>query len=168
MDYLQNHCWCSQSHWDGETYLCRHIVSFSGYDDECKEDYANLIIEKSDQYLYASKHDGFGRDHYRDAPNLRPDILEWLVDNVKDRKGEDNPKGWCVGDADYRGTGSSCFSVFFHRKSDAMAFIKKYSVYKKPVYYCQYFSDDRKQLDLKSMRYKKVTHKHGIKLDNKL
>lgn len=83
MNYLQNHIWCSDSIWGGE-YNCRHIVSFSSYEDESVDDWALLIDESAE----TAEETLFGTDLActKKVPNLRPEVLMWLSDNVKDRK----------------------------------------------------------------------------------
>ena len=94
-----------------------------------------------------------------DLVNVQKNVLEKIAnvndsleDNIEDYKGE---KGWCVGSDDYDVTGSCTgLSVFMQRRKDAMLFIKTWSKYKKPINYCQYFTDIRKRLDLKTLKYK--------------
>ena len=167
MDYLQNHIWCRESIWNGEHYHCRHLVSVKSYGDD-KDDWNEIVDEKAEaiddpeKILYRDyliekgllKED----DDYpikKNVANFKPHVLDWLYINVKDRKDPDCEKGWCIGSTNYRANDSSMsLTVFFHRKSDAMAFIREFSKYQKPINYCQYFSDVRKQLNLKTMRYK--------------
>ena len=167
MDYLQNHCWCSESNWDKANYDCRHIVSLNSYEDGYKEDWKNLIDQKAEHFFDENEYEIFkkhaddnGRQLSKDrfikpAKSLNRDALDWLASNVQDRTGYDCNKGWCIGSTRYRGTDSCCsLSVFFHRKRDAMNFIKTFSKWKKPINYCQYFSDVRKKLDLDTLKYK--------------
>jgi hypothetical protein len=167
MDYLQNHCWCSESNWGGK-YDCRHIVSFRSYEHDA-EDWNAVIDEEADTVF---DEEGFERiskffvekkiditeevkqSYIKTVPNLKPHVLEWLENNVKDHDYDESGKGWCVGSVKYRAT-DSChsFSVFFQRRKDAMAFIRAFSKYKKPVRYCQYFTDVRKTLDLETLKY---------------
>lgn len=165
MDYLQNHCFCRDSYWFDGTYWCRHLVNFNKYEDHNIVDWDNLIDENSDTALdeFAYR---LGKNFRPDmdekelisksqkpVKNLKPHVLQWLHDNVKDRKDSDCTKGWDIGSTDYRATESSSFTIFFHRKNDAMAFIRQFSIHKKPVHYCQYFSDVRKELDLNTGKY---------------
>jgi len=164
MDYLQNHCWCSSSCWTGEHYRCRHLVSISFYEEDA-DDWDSIIDDEADTYIDSRRIKAVLKQGYTPssfdlmemtAPNLRPHVLQWLDENVKDRVEDDCEKGWAVGDAAYRGANGLELTVFFHRKNDAMKFIKTFSKYKKPVNYCQYFKDDRKQLNLETMKYEKV------------
>jgi hypothetical protein len=169
MNYLQNHIWCSDSNWGGQ-YDCRHLVSVDKYhlDSESREDWDNLVDEKAEIYFDQDECDrltemyinrGITPDKEwfeKSSPNLKPEVLQWLVDNVEDRpksSGEDCLKGWCVGSTEYRHTDGGSITIFFHRRKDAMAFIKKWSKWKKPTHYCQYFTDVRKKLDLETMKY---------------
>ena len=50
MDYLRNHCWCSDSNWGGN-FDCQIIVSLNHYEsDAYKEDWNNLL-SFTKQYL---------------------------------------------------------------------------------------------------------------------
>jgi len=146
MHFHQNHCWCSKSHWDGEVFDCSYMVGidkFSRQDYKTEqEDWHNLVemkrMEVEDVFL-----------RIKNVPFLKQEVIDWLNENVKDNqssscKGE---KGWCMGNDEYRSTGSSLeLTLFFYRRSDAMKFIKRWSVHKKPTTYLNYFKDDYKEL----------------------
>lgn len=167
MHYLQNHIWCSMSHWDGEIYHCRHLVGLNSYEDGYVEDWNNLIDEDAEKFFNQEEYDFWCQSKYsekygisnkddvmKSVNNLKPEVLQWLKENVKDRKGETNNKGWCIGSTEYRANDSgSSFTIFFHRRKDAMAFIKRFSKWKKPIQYCQYFTDVRKTLNLETGKY---------------
>ncbi|MDB4311806.1 hypothetical protein N9937_00085 [bacterium] len=166
MDYLQNHCWCSSSHWDGKHYDCRHIVSLNSYQEGYEDDWNALIDPEAESFFDEEsfnitfdiyKERGYPpskKSYYmRGVLNLKPEVLDWLEENVEDRTGEECNKGWCVGSTEYRSSPSTSLSVFFHRKKDAMKFIKTFSKWKKPIHYCQYFTDVRKRLDLETLKY---------------
>lgn len=140
MDYLQNHCWCSDSNWGG-MYDCRHLVTLSSYRDNFTDDWNNLVCYDEHKVL-----------------TLNDNVLQWLTDNVLDTdkpyNGNTTTKGWCIGSLEYRKNDScSSFSIFFQRRKDAMAFIKRWSKWKKPLQYCQYFTDVRKKLDVNTGKY---------------
>lgn len=160
MNILINHCWCSDSNWGG-LYSCRVIVSLNRvpegktyYDPPCP-DWA--LVEEHPYTPPESPDDPFRR---RDTLRLRPDVVKWLNRNVKDRKVpsyvEGGPKGWAVGTDTYNSHSGISFSIFFERQRDGMAFIKRWSVYKNPVSYLQYFKDIRKELDPTTGRLKRV------------
>lgn len=168
MDYLQNHIWCSDSNW-GCNYDCRHLVNISSKSD--RDDWSKIIDEEAERFFDYEERDRFKRlienlhkeyypeydeMFYRTVKNLRPHVLEWLEENVADRKDPDCKKGWCIGSMEYRYTDISSLTVFFHRKTDAMAFIKRFSKYGKATHYCQYFTDVRKKLNLETMKYERV------------
>lgn len=154
MDYTTNHCWCFSSHWDGEHYNCRHIVSLSMF-REYEVDWKKLIDEKAEKALDQTATEAVGREIYKDVPNFNPDVLKWLEDNVKDCARGLEVKGWCIGSPEYRLLNTTHLSVFFQRRKDAMAFIKEFSTYKKPIIYHHYFNDVRKKLNLETMKYEK-------------
>lgn len=175
MDYIKNICWCNSSHWDNKIFNCNIIVSISSYKEEDKEDfekmtklvevfnkdtYDNIIRaaesiasedpEKFKDYLSSiksNKKTGFVKIRV-----FNTEVLKWLDDNILDIK---NKKSWCVGSNDYNLSDSGSLSVFFQRRKDAMLFIKTFSKWKKPINYCQYFTDVRKTLDIKTLKYKK-------------
>ena len=159
MDYLKNHCWCSDSNWGGH-YNCTIIVSLYSYKEGYKEDWDKLTYKADyfDEELYNT----FKERHpeYEDCEDvgwksinkLKPEVISWLEDNVPDDKAG---KAWCVGSDKYIATDSGISSaVFFQRRKDAMKFIKTWSKWKKPIHYCQYFTDIRKSLDLQTGKYK--------------
>ncbi len=181
MDYLQNHCWCSDSNWGGN-YDCRHIVTIprnlreESYHDGPHIDWGNVTTTKEyfDEDFFnetvklfkkISKENSeisdleipVKRDTYtKKIPILKPEVINWLNENVKDRKG-DSPKGWACGSDEYLSDDSSIsLSVFFHRKSDAMNFIKTFSVFKKPVSFLNYFKDDRRKLNMETLKLDKI------------
>jgi len=150
---------------------CSIIVSLSSYQDGYKEDWDSLthkveVFSQAKMDEHISMMD-FIKEKYPEKASeiiidpdmglatvnkFKPEVLQWLEDNVADFQGE---KGWCVGSDDYDVTGSSSgLSVFMQRRKDAMLFIKTWSKYKKPINYCQYFTDVRKKLDLKTLKYK--------------
>jgi len=163
MDYLKNHCWCHNSNWDGKGYDCNIIVGLNNYEDHNKEDFLAITTKVSgfnqntyDMFgkLWADR--GISEDEIREQfqseySTLKPEVIEWLAENIDDGKGGD--KMWCIGDEEYLMTDSGGINIFFQRRKDAMAFIKRWSKWKKPVHYTQYFTDVRKKLNLTTMRY---------------
>lgn len=170
MHYLQNHCWCNKSHWDDQMYDCRHIISFNSYEKKYQDDWNSLVEPNADTYFDQQEFEQmvkyFGdsgkavevhRERFtRRVPNLKPHVLQWLTDNVKDRPDKDSPKGWCVGNVEYRNINKLSLSIFFHRKNDALAFVKQFSKWKKPTFYCNYFKDVRKSLNLDTLKYQSI------------
>lgn len=153
MNYLQNHIWCSDSNLGG-WYTCKHVVSLDSYSDESEDDWED-IVNDSAEYI---EQRGLRGTYNRPVVNFKPEVLAWLEENVKDRPSnkyfpDGHTKGWCIGSTEYRSTFSGSLSVFFHRRKDAMAFIRRWSKWKKPVMYTQYFSDVRKKLNLTTLKY---------------
>jgi hypothetical protein len=178
MDYLRNHCWCTKSHWDGKMFDCQIIVTLKSHKNGYVEDWKNLThevklfsqekYEEDIKYLDFLKEkfpDNFDEDYAKEVREsdetgrrktrvLKPDVLQWLEDNIEDFKGG---KGWCVGNNDYVVNDiSTGLSIFMQRRKDAMKFIKTWSKWKKPINYCQYFTDVRKKLNLKTLKYEVV------------
>lgn len=155
MNILINHCWCSDSIWGG-SYDCRVIVSWDmerdwgAHPPKCHPDWA-LVEEHPFTPAEPDRFFGHPTTH-----RLRADVYQWLTDNVKDRADKEQPKGWAVGSDTYNAPQLCRFSLFFHRRRDAMAFVKHWSIHKRPVHYLNYFTDVRKELDPKTGRLKRV------------
>lgn len=148
MNVLINHCWCSDSIWGGH-YDCSVIVTLNmvqegkNYHDEHDPDWTALL----DEVPFKSKKEPFRFDTRR----LKPEVAAWLEANVKDRKvcsyTDGGVKAWAVGTDAYNAANTISFSLFFERRRDAMAFIKRWSAHKQPIHYLNYFTDVRKELD---------------------
>lgn len=147
MNYLRNHCWCSDSNWGGN-YDCEIMVVLISYEDPYKTDWENLIVKipKKKKVQYPGFPEIEIDSFYR---TLKPEVIDWLHNNISDFKGG---KGWCIGSEDYDDCSTS-YTVFFQRRKDAMKFIKTWSVHKKPIRYVQYFTDVRKILNIETGKY---------------
>jgi hypothetical protein len=171
MNYLKNHCWCSDSNWGGH-YDCTIIVGLSSYDDGYEQDWASLIDVDSELYDDPERYETvkefietnggtFDKTTFlTKVNNLKPEVLNWLESEVPDlavdKYGNGHKKAWAIGSTAYRSRDSKIsFSIFFQRRRDAMAFIKRWSVWGKPINYCQYFTDVRKRLNLETKKYEK-------------
>ena len=136
MRLLKNHCWCSKSNWEDSHYDCQYILSI---DEEGGDNI--LVYEKTDNLDPNWKHveamlrkdypkeklgdlDKLKQTYYNSAYNLKPEVIQWLVDNIEDTK---NGKGWCIGNEDYRINDGGSFPIFFQRKSDVFKFVKRWS-----------------------------------------
>ena len=91
----------------------------------------------------------------REYPSLKPEVMKWLEDNVLPPKSkrdfDEQPYGWCIGNVDYRLTGSgNGLTIWFYRRNDAMKFIKEWSFYKRPTTYLNYFNDDWREMDFET------------------
>lgn len=165
---------CTRSCWNSGFYDCKYLVSIDrigkgkGYHDEPEKDWTNLTEEAlffdGERYEEISKYESlkdctdeelrkFATNPFR---RLKSEVLQWLNANVKDRDDKEQPKGWCCGDDSYLKTNSLSIHLFFHRKSDALAFIKEWSVYNQPTTYFDYFREIRKELDLNTNELVKV------------
>lgn len=164
MDYLKNHCWCSDSVW-GCHYDCQIIVSLNSYEYHNKQDWNNVLTKEKyfsqkryeeAKKMFADKQyytDDFHKSYAtRDINIPKPEVVEWLYDNVA--CGKNGEPMFAYGSKDYTFEDSaSSYSFFFQRRKDAMKFIKTWSIHRKPVYYTQYFTDVRKKLNLETMKY---------------
>ncbi len=151
MHVHNNHCYCLDSIWGGH-FNSRYMVCiaqyFPGfkYGDKPHADWTNLIDEEIKR----------GRELFDPFTyRLKSKVLNWLKKNIKDNVIE-NEKGFAVGTDDYNSHGSHDFTIWFYRRSDAMRFIKKWSIYKKPTTYFNYFKGIRKQYNFKTKTLQKV------------
>ena len=169
-----NHMYCTRPCWGGEAYLCRYLVAINrigkdkSYYDTPEEDWTNLTEggwffneEEYERYsefesLKDLSEEELKKWAMKPYPHLKPEVIDWLNENIKDRRDKEHPKGWCIGDASYLSTNSLSISIFFERKKDAMAFIERWSVYKKPFTYFDYFREISKELDVKTGEYFKA------------
>ena len=171
MDYYTNHCWCIDSIWGGH-YDCRHIVTIKRnlkleeVRGEPHIDWTNTIEKKDffsqEKYdlikeIWEEKSKPIDEESIRRLSTdytyiIKPEMIKWLENNIKDRKGEDSDKGWTIGTDQYNSNAHSGFDIFFHRQKDALAFIKEFSIYKKPTDFFNYFRDIRKKLDFNTMK----------------
>lgn len=106
----------------------------------------------------------YKESYFELVPILKPEIINWLNENIKDVKNTESIdlqdiKGWCIGNNPYR-TRNHGFNIFFKRELDALKFIRKFSVFKEPIFYFDYFSDDRRNMDLNKII-------HILKLNDK-
>lgn len=169
-----NHCFCMDPNWGGEPYWSRYMVAIQdklSYDPKAKkeEDWINLTGEHSffDQEQYDRYKDGKFFKGYSDemlhdmckstTRRLAPKVWEWLEKNIEDTKenGRKGEKGFCVGTDAYNHRNND-FTIWFYRRSDALKFIKTWSVYKKPTTYFDYFKEIRKEIDFKTQKLKTV------------
>lgn len=163
MDYLKNHCWCNSSNWGGKHYDCQIIVGLNSYEDHNKEDFLNITTKVMgfDQHNYDTlgklwfergvPEEQIREQFHSEYNTLKPEVVDWLNINVPDDNSGN--KMWCIGDERYLMKDSCGINIFFQRRKDAMSFIKRWSKWKKPVYYTQYFTDVRKKLNLTTMKY---------------
>ncbi len=88
---------------------------------------------------------------------LNQEVIDWLEDNIDDRKFVDpnspieKRKAWAFGDDKYNSNTPWEFKLFFARQKDALKFIKEWSIYKKPTFYFDYFHSDRRELDINEL-----------------
>jgi hypothetical protein len=155
MEIYINHCGCHDSNWGGD-FSCSVIVTIKRvpkgkrYYDEPEQDWKNLIYVIDESCYKPNK----GQIPYsRFVQRLDQKILDWLALNVKD--GENSSKQWCVGTDDYNSKDVD-FCVFFCRISDAVKFVKTWSIYKKPTSYFNYFTEDRRELNMETGKLQKV------------
>lgn len=164
-----NHMYCRESNWGGASYDSSYMVSIRKhltYDPKAtiEADWRLLksfkIFDKERFDFHMSlKNKPFDEAFLRKicvntSYRLKPEVFKWLTDNVlDDSKGG---KGFCVGSNKYNSNVSDEFSIFFYRRGDALKFIKRWSSYKKPVTYFDYFKMIRKQLDLKTLKLQAV------------
>jgi hypothetical protein len=105
-----------------------------------------IDTEKYERYKARGK-DYPPKEFVAECPTLKPEVLAWLHENIKPPKSPADLKedqwGWAMGNPSYRIRGMIGLNLWFYRRSDAMAFIRTWSVYKKPTSYFNYFSGYR-------------------------
>lgn len=111
--------------------------------------YTDMLKEKGLDITKIPKHIYYGFEH--NIPVLKDYVISWLNDNIKEVQGdyltEADKKGWCVGSDEYTfNNRESRPIIFFSRQVDALKFIRKFSVFKVPTFYFDYFHDERKEL----------------------
>jgi len=117
--------------------------------DRCMESCAKRSVEDPERDNQWDELFAEGQAKQLNVPQLKPEVIDWLNENVNDDPKPYNQcaKGWCMGNDGYRASDShSNLCLFFYRRSDAMAFVKQWSVHKKPTTYLNYFKDIRKEL----------------------
>ena len=171
MHYSQNHIWCSDTQ-DNSTYNCRHSVTIEShldvkdYQEKKDVDWTNCIIEKDffneeryNNFIEIRKENGesINEESLKSISvdttyQLKLELLKWLKENIKDRTKHDNNNGWNIGSELYLSKNVSCVTIFFHRRRDALNFIKQFSVYKNPTFYLNYFKDIRKIINFNTLK----------------
>jgi hypothetical protein len=95
----------------------------------------------------------------KESITLKPEVIQWLNKNIKDKtiKNKDTQtpladlKGWAIGNDKYNSNQSHEIKVFFARQVDALKFIRKFSIFKLPTFYFDYFRDDRREMESKEI-----------------
>lgn len=128
---------CTRSNWDNQSFDARNLVSI-----DCNTvDFTNIVNKHS---LYPDDEFNSWRSYYE----LKPEVFDWLIRNVKDENTK--LKGWCCGNKDYNSEMFEGFSLFFYRRKDAINFIKIWSIHKKPTETYNQNTYVKKVLDLKT------------------
>lgn len=98
-------------------------------------------------------------DFFNLSYTLKQNVLEWLNENVKDVLNLENQKldineskAWAIGNNEYISRNDH-FTIFFKRELDALKFIREFSIFKEPIFYFDYFSEDRRNMDLNKYIY---------------
>jgi hypothetical protein len=175
MHFHQNHCFCQASHWDNDWYNASYMVDIDQYvaydvtiphhEQLINPDWTEMVdhVKVLDQGRYETNSEIFeeiapGKTSDQklremsmtSCPTPTPAVMQWLNDNVQPEAAKrlnTHGHGWAMGNEDYRSRGQSGRLVFwFYRRSDAMKFIKEWSVYTKPTTYLNYFKDDLRKL----------------------
>ena len=151
-----NHCWCFDSNWGGHFDArvmvgIKRIPKGKSYHDEPDPDWKKLItVTDESSYVYNEKQLPYAKF----VPRINKEVVEWLGANIK--KDKDGSVQWCIGTDDYNSKDSLGYTLFFCRISDAVKFVKAWSVYKKPTSYFNYFTEDRRELNMETGKLEKV------------
>ncbi len=168
MHHHINHCWCSASHRDGGMFDSRNMVDINRLEAD-EADWDNLIemsrvVSQERQEMMKGVFDKFPEVYDTeekileacrvDCPNLKPEIVEWLEQNIKPAR--DGSPGWAMGNDDYRANSSYSLTLWFIRHGDAKRFIKQWSSFGKATSYFDYFKDPiiNLVLDTETMKYR--------------
>ncbi len=125
------------------------------------------IDKTSEEYL--KEMEELKEDSYSKTNTLKDEVIDWLNNNVKNKKNvrENTPlnekKGWGIGNLEYNSKDSNNMFIVFERQLDALKFIRKFSIFKEPLFYFDYFNDrEKKYMDLN-----KILHILNKELENK-
>lgn len=130
-----NHMYCTDPllNKKGKMYWCRYMVSVEKHKEDNKTltpDYESLTEEFKffDEEEYNNNIASYKKLGY-DIPEeesrkwatktryrFKPEIVQWLNDNIKDRVDADYPQGWCCGSDAYMAREWNAICLFFHRK----------------------------------------------------
>lgn len=152
-----NHIWCPLSHWNNGNFKGRAIVTIDENEDREWLDLIKKIeffdeVEFNYTKKYNEKHglpapDKNDTVFTRETVTLKPIAMHWLNKNIPNIEGT---KAWCIGNNEFNKRNYGEFDIFFKRLEDGLAFIEKFSQYKQPTEFFDYFNDSRKFLDKKT------------------
>lgn len=87
---------------------------------------------------------------YKNIPQLKEEIVNWLNENIEDNK--DGTKSWAYGNDEYLlQDGKDKFNIFFQRQIDALMFIHQWSIFKEPLQYYDYFNSQSSEIKLEKV-----------------
>lgn len=78
---------------------------------------------------------------------LKNEIIQWLNDNI-DNKEQQN---WTTGNQEFNFKNHNTIFVFFKKQEDALMFIEKWSVFKKPTFYFDFFNNDKREISINDL-----------------
>ncbi len=137
----------NEKDWDNLTHLINDVWCQESYDE-----WIRVFEKSSDNKRDIERDERFAKaDSTKNrVPALNQEVIDWLNENIDDdakAKYNDNMKGWCMGNDEYRATGTcSSVTVWFYRKVDAFRFMRRWSTHQKPTTYLNYFKDDYRVL----------------------
>jgi len=165
MHHHINHCWCSHSNHDDDSYYAGHMVDID-LDNHDEEDWDKMIDTKD--IVSQEKREMFERMNASSpelninvesvsivpCPVLKSEVVDWLNANIKLQK--DGKPGWAMGNDEYRATERRRLTLWFQRKIDAKKFIRTWSKYKKATSYFNYLDNPITNLvlDIETGKYK--------------
>ena len=101
----------------------------------------------------------------KEGKYLKQEVIEWLNENVKDKifADENTPledrKGWAIGNVGFRHKEDGV-TIFFERQLDALKFIRKFSIFKEPTQYFDYF-EDKQSIEMHPKKILDIINKHS-------
>lgn len=91
---------------------------------------------------------------------LKEEVINWLNINIKDHLALEVDNFYYLNDIKAWATGNDYYNaekrgdeitIFFDRQVDALKFIRKFSIFKEPTFYFDYFNDKRIEKDINTI-----------------
>lgn len=163
MTYHANHSTCHNSCWENKIFNSKVMVYFGENltrNDILENNHEKNIFEITNKINPDFTNLVKKRNYENTIYDLNQDVINWLNENIKDVKNIDGTeikeinerKGWCIGNEDFIARTNE-MKIFFKRELDALKFIREFSIFKEPIFYFDYFSEDRRNMDLNKYIY---------------
>jgi len=127
------------------------VIEFEFFNKRELKEFTEKDKEKAKEFTTSELN---GSMFKRISFTLKQEIIDWLNDNIEDVKNSDENtpiekrKGWAIGNKYYNFKQGYQIDIIFTRQLDAIEFIKKWSIYKKPISYIDSFNEDRREINI--------------------